>query len=457
MWSGEWDAVDAPTPTATDPPTAPSDTRTESGISESTLHGNGTVAVRRRSKLRKTPRPSTSQRLVKRRPGPSRASSRATAADDATMASSTVAQSTASPPHDEPGLGSRASSRRLRKRSDDSAAQPPRRDTQPSPTEPPLREAPTTPPAADQRRSDTDAATTIHESPLLPDRPHLEPSPPAPASPETSAIPPRSTSKPPLHERHPAFRSPPSDPTAPLPNDGAAEDTAHTTHHRVLRPAVVHETRRRAVHHVRHPELARTTHRHDVVHRVLPVVQYEKRDTRHFVVGADGALVEVAARDAPGASTLPGAEAARDDAEGPVLAEAAERTPRAPGVGMRAELGAHSPRSPLQERTHVHAPRLHAGAPPPPAPAPAPTPAAARDAPPATPAKDRPAPRPRMFEMSGALATPPSAAKAAERAEAPTLWPPARRPPKGNRGRVVGPRGPADVVWWQGAVGAGVA
>lgn len=65
-------------------------------------------------------------------------------------------------------------------------------------------------------------------------------------------------------------------------------------------PAVVHETIIPKVHEIREERIEREIHTHDVIRRVLPVIDVEVLPPKHFVPTADGGLREVSADELPG-------------------------------------------------------------------------------------------------------------------------------------------------------------
>ena len=67
-----------------------------------------------------------------------------------------------------------------------------------------------------------------------------------------------------------------------------------------LETAVVHETVKQDVHHVREEVVTREIHTHDVYHRILPIIDVEVLPPRHFLPVEGGGLVEVSADEVPG-------------------------------------------------------------------------------------------------------------------------------------------------------------
>lgn len=64
--------------------------------------------------------------------------------------------------------------------------------------------------------------------------------------------------------------------------------------------AVVHETIRHDVHHVREEVITREIHTHDVYHRILPIIDVEVLPPRHFLPVEGGGLVEISGSEVPG-------------------------------------------------------------------------------------------------------------------------------------------------------------
>lgn len=64
--------------------------------------------------------------------------------------------------------------------------------------------------------------------------------------------------------------------------------------------AVTHETVNTTVHHIRHEEITREIHKHDVYHRTLPIIDVQVLPAKHFVPNPSGdGLVEVSADQLP--------------------------------------------------------------------------------------------------------------------------------------------------------------
>ncbi|CAG8950759.1 hypothetical protein HYFRA_00002972 [Hymenoscyphus fraxineus] len=57
-------------------------------------------------------------------------------------------------------------------------------------------------------------------------------------------------------------------------------------------PAVTHEHVIPKVHEIRHEEITREIHKHDIFHRVLPVIETEILPAKHYVVGLDGTTLK---------------------------------------------------------------------------------------------------------------------------------------------------------------------
>ena len=64
--------------------------------------------------------------------------------------------------------------------------------------------------------------------------------------------------------------------------------------------ALVHETVRPEVHHIREEHITREIHNHDIYHRILPIIDVEVLPPRHFLPVEGGGLVEISADEVPG-------------------------------------------------------------------------------------------------------------------------------------------------------------
>ena len=64
--------------------------------------------------------------------------------------------------------------------------------------------------------------------------------------------------------------------------------------------AVIHETIRQDIHHMREEFVTREIHNHDVYHRILPIIDVEVLPPRHFLPVEGGGLVEISAEEVPG-------------------------------------------------------------------------------------------------------------------------------------------------------------
>ncbi|RDW80946.1 hypothetical protein BP5796_05644 [Coleophoma crateriformis] len=74
---------------------------------------------------------------------------------------------------------------------------------------------------------------------------------------------------------------------------------------RTKQAPVTHEHVTPTVHHVREEAITREIHTHDVIHRVLPVIETEILPTKHYIQTSDGKLVEIAADQIPGRTSTP--------------------------------------------------------------------------------------------------------------------------------------------------------
>lgn len=63
---------------------------------------------------------------------------------------------------------------------------------------------------------------------------------------------------------------------------------------------MLQESFRRNVHFVREEVITREVHKHDIYHRILPIIDVEILPPRHFLPVEGGGLVEVEANEVPG-------------------------------------------------------------------------------------------------------------------------------------------------------------
>ena len=91
------------------------------------------------------------------------------------------------------------------------------------------------------------------------------------------------------------------DAKAPVDLTGIVDlrNTEHTTLHERWAPAVVHETIREDVHHIREEQITREIHQDHIFHRVLPIVDIQVLPARHFVP-VTGGYAEIAEEELPG-------------------------------------------------------------------------------------------------------------------------------------------------------------
>ena len=489
VWSGEWEPSDVVSPTATSPLQSPPisppehDHRTE-WLNQQANLGHEAELKRRPSRLQKKQKVTTSQRLVKRKGPPSRTGTlkERTVERTPTVGSSTVVRSTYSWSRGTPSVTSRTNSTRLHK----PATEKPMHSQQDKPAAL----------AEEVRRSDTTQAG--QDSPLLhkpdcptviPDRhgskvatrprPPDEPRPHANTVPETRAVertPPASVA-PPLASSRPYHSNSTEMSAAPSAEDvltAAQSGGTNTTYHKEMLPAVVHETRRKEMHHIRHDVVTREIHNHDVFHRVLPIIQIDKRATRHFVQAANGTLVEIDPKAIPARSnnwrcSVVGEEPALDS-QNPAWLRLDPDEPAAEDRGTHSEPW-------RKHRTHIHPAQVDTGGL---VELPESTDQHAASSDGSTPKANQPRSRPAEAGPAKSSTTkhlpdlprdernvgseghwpPPRVAsegKAPLRSEAvkvpesepPTLWPPTRPRSKGNKGRSSTPKRPGDVVWWQ--------
>ena len=441
-------------------------------------------------KLQKRP-PTASVRLVKRRGRPRHLSDASSGPTDGGtfVGSSTAVRSTVDSLSRGPSSAtSRTSSKRLRKKATDETIK----------AVPPVQPQQDAGRVEEVRRSDTTAAG--QDSPLLhkPDRPRVVPNRHSSGAqpkhqyesnaPVTRVVPPstgNSTQQPNVEPTtsYQPYRPPPPGSAAPTANDilTAARPlatAAETTYDREVLPAVIHETRRKEVRHVRHDVLTRSIHEHDIFHRVLPIIEIDKRATRHFMCAADGSLVEIdpaVAQDwrpspeavAAGGNNLREPSWLRLDAdeqhqgkgEAPARTHRTHVHPVRLGNGQPVDVSksvrdADISPPPSTTTPHDDAPlkggalkKLGSSSPPTP-------PSHGEPMKPTAPDEPLVAWPPTAFAAKGkAPATPPHTK--CTRAESPTLWPAARPRSKGNTKGNVGrrsvPRRPKDVVWWEEA------
>ncbi|KAL8913802.1 MAG: hypothetical protein Q9171_001405 [Xanthocarpia ochracea] len=82
--------------------------------------------------------------------------------------------------------------------------------------------------------------------------------------------------------------------------DRAKGNTYDTEVVEKIAPAVVHETVREDVHHIREERITKEIHTHDVYHRILPIIDVEVLPPRHFLPVEGGGLVEISGKEVPG-------------------------------------------------------------------------------------------------------------------------------------------------------------